>query len=61
MLITGSIQRQKGQYFALQALEKLKNYPGGVCLHIAGNFVDIGERDRILDFVRRASLEEKVV
>lgn len=29
MLITGSIQRQKGQYFALQALEKLKNYRGG--------------------------------
>ena len=33
MLITGSIQRQKGQYFALQALEKLKNYRGGMPAH----------------------------
>ena len=33
MLIAGSIQRQKGQYFALQALEKLKNYPGGMPAH----------------------------
>ena len=38
-----------------------KEHDGIHMLHIAGNFVDTEERDRILDFVRRASLEEKVV
>lgn len=61
MLITGSIQKQKGQYFALKALNCFADAEEKIYLHIAGSFVDAEERKRIEGFIKDNALEENVI